>query len=614
MSGVLTSEPPAYRRAVRTSRALQLLILIAAAATFALVTLGGVVRVTDSGLACPDWPLCQGRLVPPMEYHTLIEYSHRLVASLVGILVLLSAAVAWRSARDRPWVLAPITAAVPLVGLAAWLGRNAVLSELAPTTVTVHLATAQIIFALLLIALIGSRHAPAMDVPDGPAADDSTPQRPIYPWMLAAMLGTFLVLLSGSYVVGQGAGTSCPGWPLCNGGLFPTFEMGWVHMAHRILAGGVGVFVAWVALQSWRRRTYSAAMGRASLSVGTLLIAQILVGAANPWFDFATFVRAIHLSLATALWGSLVILAALTVRLEGPVHAARLAKAWSITRDYITLTKPRIVVLLLVTALGGMFLAAEGPPPLSLALLVMTGGTLASGGAQAINHYLDRDIDDLMQRTRRRPLPGRRVRPGHALAFGILLNVAAFAVLAGWVNLLSAVLALSATLFYVFVYTSWLKRSTPQNIVIGGAAGAVPPLVGWAAVTGSLDLPALYLFAIIFFWTPPHFWALSLLLKRDYARAKVPMLPVVSGEAFTAKAIMGHAIVLVAITILFFTIQAVGYLYLSGAVALGTLLLYMAWRLLRTNGVQGARPLYLFSLLYLAGIFTLVMVDSTLTL
>ena len=189
-----------------------------------------------------------------------------------------------------------------------------------------------------------------------------------------------------------------------------------------------------------------------------------------------------------------------------------------------------------------------------------------------------------------------------------------FAVLAGWVNLLSAVLALSATLFYVFVYTSWLKRSTPQNIVIGGAAGAVPPLVGWAAVTGSLDLPALYLFAIIFFWTPPHFWALSLLLKRDYARAKVPMLPVVSGEAFTAKAIMGHAIVLVAITILFFTIQAVGYLYLSGAVALGTLLLYMAWRLLRTNGVQGARPLYLFSLLYLAGIFTLVMVDSTLTL
>ena len=186
--------------------------------------------------------------------------------------------------------------------------------------------------------------------------------------------------------------------------------------------------------------------------------------------------------------------------------------------------------------------------------------------------------------------------------------------LAGWVNLLSALLTLSATLFYVLVYTGLLKRSTPQNIVIGGAAGAVPPMVGWTAVTGSLELPAIYLFAIIFFWTPPHFWALALLIKRDYARANVPMLPAVRGEAATARGIMLHLIMLVTLTVLFFTIETVGLIYLSGAVTLGALFLVMAWRLLRSGGTRGARPLYLYSLAYLAGIFALVMVDSTIRL
>ena len=289
----------------------------------------------------------------------------------------------------------------------------------------------------------------------------------------------------------------------------------------------------------------------------------------------------------------------------------------SVLSDYLTLTKPPIILLLLITALGAMFLAAEGTPPVSVTLLLLLGGAAAAGGAGAINHYLDRDIDGLMNRTRRRPLPGRRISPGAALAFGIVLNLFAFVLLAAEVNLLSALLTLSGTLFYVFVYTLWLKRSTPQNIVIGGAAGAMPPLAGWAAVTGGLELPALYLFAIIFFWTPPHFWALALLIREDYARAGIPMLPVVRGVATTRRNIMLYTVVVVALTILFFTTQAVGWIYLSAALALGAIFLFLAWRVVsvtgpgvRTAGMHGERRLYLYSLLYLALIFIAVMVDS----
>ena len=293
---------------------------------------------------------------------------------------------------------------------------------------------------------------------------------------------------------------------------------------------------------------------------------------------------------------------------------ASLKRGPALLRDYLALTKPRIISLLLITATGGMFLASQGPPPLLLLGLVLLGGSLGSGGANALNHYMDRDIDLRMSRTARRPVPAGRIGPAHALVFGVLLNCAAFAILTLWVNLLSALLTLGATLFYVLVYTGWLKRSTPQNIVIGGAAGAIPPVVGWAAVTGGVDLPALYLFAIVFFWTPPHFWALSLLLQDDYAEAGIPMLPVVRGVAETARSIILHSAILVTITVLFFTTRAVGLVYVTGAVALGLPFLLLAWRLLRSRERPQALHLYKYSLLYLALLFAFVMVDSSLTL
>ena len=243
---------------------------------------------------------------------------------------------------------------------------------------------------------------------------------------------------------------------------------------------------------------------------------------------------------------------------------------------------------------------------------MLVAGALASGGANALNHFLDRDIDARMRRTSRRPVAAQRVRPREALLFGFATNVIAFVLFATQVNLLSATLALSSTLFYVFVYTMNLKRTTPQNIVIGGAAGALPPVIGWTAVTGSLALPAFYLFAIVFFWTPPHFWALSLLLKDDYASVGVPMLPVVMGVRKTKKAILLYAILLLGLTTMFFATGTVGWTYLGVALALGLVFVYHAARLMRSPGIQGALRTYVYSLAYLALLFAAIAVDASL--
>ena len=261
-----------------------------------------------------------------------------------------------------------------------------------------------------------------------------------------------------------------------------------------------------------------------------------------------------------------------------------------------------------------MFLAAQGLPSLPMLGFVWVGGALASAGANALNHQLDRDIDAMMPRTSKRPVASQRITPGKALAFGIILNVVAFLVLVTWVNLLAALLTLSATLFYVFIYTLWLKRSTPQNIVIGGAAGSIPPLVGWAAVTGGIDLPAAYLFAIVFFWTPPHFWALSLLIQEDYEKARIPMLPVVATRDYTTLNIFLYTIVLVGITLVFAYSTSVHGIYLCSALILGGIFLALSWRLKRSSTRKLARTVYLFSLLYLALLFVSIMADTMLPL
>jgi protoheme IX farnesyltransferase len=267
------------------------------------------------------------------------------------------------------------------------------------------------------------------------------------------------------------------------------------------------------------------------------------------------------------------------------------------------------MVLLLLTAAGGMFVGAGGVPSAGLLAATLGGLALACGGASALNHVLDRDIDVHMRRTDRRPVAAGRVTPERALEFGVALSALSFVVLASFVNVLAALLAVAGNLFYVVVYTRYLKRSTPQNIVIGGAAGAVPPLVGWAAATGNLTLPALFLFLIVFYWTPPHFWALALLIRRDYEAARIPMLPVVKGEAETARSIVRYTVVLIAISMLPVIWKTVGWLYLGAAVGLGAAFLILALSLRRETTPARARRLFSFSLAYLALLFVAMAVD-----
>ena len=363
-------------------------------------------------------------------------------------------------------------------------------------------------------------------------------------------------------------------------------------------------------------------LGAAHRVLAALALPPLCAVVAAAWIARRRLLRASGAALVSFLGAALVITRPAHLGLAGLAFAAASVAAsgcfrgepaprapW---RDYVTLTKPRIMTLLLLTGAAGMFVGARGWPGAEVFVVTMVGLALACGGASALNHVLDRDIDRLMPRTGSRPVAGNRVAPAHALEFGLALSAFSFVLLASLVNVLTAVLALVGNLFYVLVYTRWLKRSTPQNIVIGGAAGAIPPLVGWAAVTGNLTVPALLLFLIVFFWTPPHFWALALLIKRDYAAARIPMLPVVRGDGETARQIVWYSLVLFAVTLLPFAWHTAGLFYLAAAVLLGAVFLQLAWRLRRDTTPLRARALFHFSLLYLALLFVALAVDPLL--
>jgi protoheme IX farnesyltransferase len=348
----------------------------------------------------------------------------------------------------------------------------------------------------------------------------------------------------------------------------------------------------------------------ALVAAGRVAYPRVLPGAAVALLLFLAAAalpgpRALHVALA-----ALTLAAALVATVACFRGAAVSSGPW---RDYVTLTKPRIMSLLLVTGACGMVGGAHGWPGTARFVAAMGGLALACGGASALNHMLDADIDRLMgKRTENRPVAAGRVPPARALEFGLALSALSFVLLASTINLLTAVLALVGNLFYVLVYTRWLKRSTSQNIVIGGAAGAVPPLVGWAAGSGHLALPALFLFAIVFLWTPPHFWALALLLREHYERADVPMLPVVRGERETSRQIVLYTVALVVATVVPFAVGSFGFVYLAGALLLGGTFLVLAVRLRRETTRRGAALLFHYSLLYLALLFVFAAIDLSL--
>jgi protoheme IX farnesyltransferase len=605
------------------------LAVATAVATIVLFAIGGLVRGTGSGLGCSTWPACEtGRLFPSGTVHSLIEFSHRAMAFLVIVLTALTGFAAMRIAGREPSVLWPAVLAFPLVLAQAGLGAVVVATELDAWWVTAHFVA-----ALVLIADV-TYVASAVwtdDAKDGSAMNGDAMERgalnsgdksfPRLALITAAVVG--LLLLVGTYVRASDAQLVFTDWPLMDGRLVPTLGGAATAMfLHRALAAIAMLLVLWTAIRARTDAGRHPVTVRLSTIALVLFLAQVMVGAANVWTRLRPWAVVAHVALSVLIWATVVALATVASKVATP-HPQPAPKADETTTDerpslrdtvtaYYRLTKPRIVLLLLITTVPAMLLAAEGLPSPWLILATLAGGAVAAGSANSINMYLDRDIDAIMRRTRQRPLPSHAIMPEHALRFGFVLGAIAFYFLAVAVNMLAALLALSAIAFYVFVYTMWLKRTTEQNIVIGGAAGAVPALVGWAAVTGTLAWPAIVLFAIVFVWTPPHFWALAMRFSGDYAAAGVPMLPVVRGEAETRRQILLYSLVLFGTTLLLVPVGHMGPVYTSVAVVLGGSFVYRALQVWRSADDARTRRLFSFSILYLAGLFGAVGVDAVL--
>ncbi len=613
----------------RPHRWLRWLSVAAVAATYLLIVVGGLVRASGSGLGCPDWPLCYGQPVPPAQTSSIIEYSHRALGGVASALIV-ATLLLW--ARAHGWSARVLAAAVGIgLMLAAQivLGAVTVALELPPMVVLGHLGLAMLVLGSLIV--VSAAIWRETEAAGGAARPGAGPR--MRRMAIGAVVAVYVLVLTGAFVRASGASWACVGFPSCNDAALPfgVDRLMDIQLIHRLLAYAVGTHLALVALFAWRTERPVPGLTAAALAVGAAVVAQIAIGATMVSTGVPPFGQVLHVAGAAALWSSTVALAAAAFRPTGrPALAADVSSSIWRTSDgsltthtaavpdpslrtlfaaYVNLTKPRVISLLLVTTLAAMVIAAAGMPPLGLVALTLLGGALGAGGANAINCWLDRDIDAMMHRTVWRAIPAGVLRPRDALTFGVLLGAASFAVLALFVNMLSAVLTLAALVFYVLVYTRWLKRSSTQNIVIGGAAGAVPPLVGWAAVTGEVSLLAVYLFAIVFYWTPPHFWALSLLIKEDYRRAGVPMLPVVRGEPETRRQVLLYSIVLVALTVVVFGLGLLGVPYLVGAVILGALLLRYAVRLLREATTEAARAMFKYSMLYLTLLFVVMAVD-----
>jgi len=585
-----------------------------AATTVTLFSVGGLVRGTGSGLGCSSWPTCEpGRLFPTGTIHSLIEFSHRLLAFAVILLTSATAIVAWLRHRGDRALLWSALAAVPLVLGQAVVGAIVVRTDLDPGWVTAHFALALILVAdVVVLAVVAT--APA----GRPQSDRSSFAR------LAVVTAVFTacLLLVGTYVRASGSQLVFTDWPLMDGRLVPTLGGAATAMfLHRVLAAASLLLTLWLAIRARTLPRRSRDLTALSTLALALFVAQVMVGAANVWTRLRPWAVVLHVALSVLIWATLVTLATLARRGAAPeaersqADAEVMAGPRSLRETmltYVRLTKPRIILLLLVTTVPAMVLAARGLPSPWLILATLAGGTVAAGSANAINCYLDRDVDEVMRRTRRRPLPAHQVSPESALRFGYVLGAVSFLFLSIAVNVLAASLALSAIAFYVFVYTLWLKRTTTQNIVIGGAAGAVPALVGWAAVTGSVGLPAGVLFAIVFVWTPPHFWALALRYREDYASAGIPMLPVVRGPEETRRQILLYSLVLFATTLVLYPVGHMGPAYLGTAVVLGGLFVYRALRLWRERTPALAMSLFKFSIAYLAFLFVAVAADAML--
>jgi protoheme IX farnesyltransferase len=423
---------------------------------------------------------------------------------------------------------------------------------------------------------------------------------------LFVLVAVFLVTIGGRLVALSGATTACTGWPFCQ----PDGTLGWMQLFHRVSAGFAAALMLYLLYRAWRDvRDHRVLLPLATLTV-ILFFAQVFVGAMEVTRDFPLYLLVLHDLTVVALWAGLLGLVVVSGFMARETISFPPLDIKQRARDFLTLTKPIVVLLLLVTTYAGMVVGGKAWPSFSLTFWTLLGGFMSAGGSSALNQYIDRDLDKNMQRTQKRPLAAGRMTPAEGLAFGLALSVLSFYIYAGFVNLLAAFLSLAGIIYYVVLYSILLKKATVQNIVIGGGAGAIPPLVGWAAATGSLNVPALFLFAIVFMWTPPHFWALAIVRRKDYSRAGVPMLPVVRGEKETRWQILVYTLELVAVTLLMPVFKFTGTIYLVSALVLGGWLIHTAWQVWRKEGNKIAWKMYRYSSMYLAFIFLALMLDA----
>lgn len=601
-----------------TGKNFRRLTMAASGWVFFLIVMGAVVRVTGSGLGCPDWPLCYNQVILPAQITTWLGFFHRSVAGVAALLTIAIAFIAWRNYRTQPLIFKPALGAVAIVLFQIFLGAVTVWFN-HPLVVVIHLLAAMVYLAITLF-LATAAYFPAEQRLQAGVSNHH--HKFYFQFLLATGAAVLFLLISGAMVTGTQSGSACLDWPLCQGEIFPSnVHLGVIiHLFHRFTVLTVGVVIAGVVLYTRRRFGQQPGLVKWSTALGLLFLAQIGVGGLNVILRFPEVTNLIHLGLAAAIWGNLIILTSifyltansLPVAEDDPLLNAEPLSLRQKAAIYFKLTKPWILVLLLITTLMAMVIAAEGIPSIPLILYTLLGGALSAGGASVLNSYVDSDIDRLMSRTSRRATVTGLITPQETLLLGLGLSTLSFLVFAIFVNAISAALSTLGILYYVFFYTLYLKRSTFHNIIIGGAAGAIPPLVGWTAVTGALDLGAFYLFAIIFFWTPPHTWALALLIKKDYAQARVPMLPVVAGEKETTYQILLYSILLVTLTLLPFTFRMVSLAYFIAALALGGYFVHLAWKLWRGYNKSISRRLYKFSQLYLALLFLVMAIDRSL--
>ncbi|PDW02602.1 protoheme IX farnesyltransferase [Candidatus Viridilinea mediisalina] len=559
--------------------------------TLLVIASGGLVSATGSGGLCSGWPLCVETFAADATPQFWLALSHRLLVLLAMLLAAAAAILALvRPTLERTTRILLMLA--PIFGLFQ-LGLDGLMASLG------FAVAADLSHLLLALLMLGSQTLAATRLLQ-PAPHERLGARALrdarrlsgFAWWTAGAIGVLTLALSSRAALEPSASAAV---------LLPANAGGVLAMA--------GILATGTLWQTWRSRR-----GDRLLLSYAMLVLLLLVGLAP--LLLLPHAAGAMVGLAASLWVATLAFAVLAQRRPLPSGTSTAAttrptteRSPSLLSDYLSLTKPKVISLLLVTTAGAMLITEAGLPSLWLVFWTMVGGYLAAGGAGAINCAFDHDIDINMGRTSRRPVPSGRISQRNALLFGLLLSALSIVVLVAFTTPLAALCSTLGIVYYAWFYTRWLKRTTWQNIIVGGGAGAIPPLVGWTAVTGELSIAPLLLFAIVFYWTPPHFWALALIKEQDYTRAGVPMLPVVAGVAETRWQILVYSVLMVALSLLLTPLGTMGWLYFGAAVGFGAIFLYYAWAVWHKGDHASVWGLYKYSLLYLALIFVAMVVD-----